>query len=781
MSIGAGYLIPLRIIDFNHMKKIKFYYLFVLIPVLLVAFYSCETRYTSGDVVFIENGKIKLGFEKRTGRFVSFTDVENSCEFIEGTLVDELPWEIKFHSSSPESAQDDPIIPSKFRFSKPDPLTLTLTWEGFDGIKGLRVEAKVSLGPEKALSYWRIEVDGLEGTIVENVLFPVVKGIKEMGDEKLATAGWMGSLMKNPREVLAGSNASVKRLVWPYPGSLSMQLIALYNPDKKGLYLSANDSLSYVKNFSLTLDTLNTLVYRIENFPPFVSALDSYSPSYEAVIGSFTGDWITAAERYREWGIQQQWCKESRFHNKQNPSWLDSTALWVWNRNESDNVLKPAVALKKTLGLPVSVFWHWWHNCLYDDNFPEYFPPREGGKSFIDAVTSAQKEGVRCIVYMNHFQWGDKSESWERENAEPFTARDINGKMNSHVYNIFTGNSLTNMCIATDFWRNKYSSLCDSAVNVYQTNGVYMDQACLSRMCYDNGHGHVPGGGNYWVDSFGKLTSQIRTVISDKTQPVLAGEGSGENWIPYLDAFLTLPVSRERYSGIGNTEVIPLFQAVYHKYAVTYGSYSSLVTPPYNNLWPEEYRPENTEKLLDEKFNKQFFMEQARSFVWGMQPTIANYHTFLNSDRKQEMNYLMDIVRIRYKNLKYLLYGDFCRNPEIQSPVEKINISRLSIYVGRKGNSVTTFEKEVPVLYAGTWKSEDNNLGIAMASISDDPIPVDFSFKSGDYGLASKGEVYITTNKGKELLTSYTNGSVNVKFLLESRGLCVIEVVPSIL
>ncbi|NLB25613.1 MAG: hypothetical protein GX820_02850, partial [Bacteroidales bacterium] len=140
--------------------------------------------------------------------------------------------------------------------------------------------------------------------------------------------------------------------------------------------------------------------------------------------------------------------------------------------------------------------------------------------------------------------------------------------------------------------------------------------------------------------------------------------------------------------------------------------------------------------------------------------------------------YLMDIAKIRYKNLKYLLYGEFCRSPEINSPMEKIDISRLSIYVGRKGNSVTTFEKEVPVLYSGTWKSEDNSLGIAMASISNDSIPVDFSFKSDDYGLSSNGEVYIITNKGKDLLNSYTEGLVNVKFLLEGRGLCVLEIVP---
>jgi hypothetical protein len=66
--------------------------------------------------------------------------------------------------------------------------------------------------------------------------------------------------------------------------------------------------------------------------------------------------------------------------------WLENTALWIWNRGKSDNVLMPAEDLKKRLGLPVSVFWHWWHGCSYDDGFPEYMPPREGKRSFISAI-----------------------------------------------------------------------------------------------------------------------------------------------------------------------------------------------------------------------------------------------------------------------------------------------------------------------------------------------------------------------------------------------------------
>lgn len=757
--------------------KMKKYLSIIISLCFIVSLTQCKSNLTSGDTVFIENGKIRLGFDKNTGKFVSFSDVNSSNEFIESTAVNELPWTINVHhptGTKPLSAK-----PSKFTYSTPTPLTLILRWEKFEEMDDFSVEATVTIDSDKALSYWNIKTEGITGMSVENLVFPQIQGIKDLGNEKLAIPTWMGSLINNPRDVLGKSKASVKQMSWSYPGALSMQVLALYNPATKGFYASCNDALSFTKDFSITLDTLNTIGYKIVNYPSYDRTLKAYSPSYDAIIGSFQGDWITAAEHYREWGTKQTWCDNSRLKNNLSPSWLDSTALWIWNRGKSDNVLTPAVELKHKLGLPVSVFWHWWHNCSYDDHFPEYLPPREGRESFMNAVYSAQKKGVRSIVYMNSFQWGDSSESWKKENAKQYSVKDKNGNMRSHVYNIFTGNSLTPMCIATEFWRDKYSTLCDSVVNSYHTNGVYMDQACLNLRCFDKQHGHEIGGGNYWVNSFGKLTNQIRSKISDKTQPILAGEGSGENWIPYLDAFLTLPVSRERYAGVSSIETIPFFQAVYHEYAVTYGSYSSLVTPPYDQLWPKEYAPAKTEQLLDKKFNRQFLMEQARAFVWGMQPTIANYHTFLESERKEEINYLLNIAKIRYQSLKYLLFGRFCRSPQMTIPEEEIKISKLSIYAGREGKSVTTYDKKVPLLYSGTWIAKDNNIGIAIASISDNPIPVDLNMNEKDYPLGAKGKVYITTIEGKRLLDSYTESYINTSFSIQPKEVCIVEIVPS--
>ena len=634
--------------------KMKKKYNFILITIftffVVPLFCQCKSS-ISNNIVFIENGKIKIGFEKRTGKFLVFNDLITGHEFIDQTLVRELPWEINFHSNQTNSSQINKLSPSKFSYSKPDPHTLILCWEDFDDMEKFMVNAEINLDKNRALSYWNISIDGLKNKALTSVIFPKITGIKDLKNEKLVIPDWMGSLISEPREALKNGRGKMQ---WSYPGSLSSQLIAIYNPSKSGFYGSCNDSLSYVKNFSLELESNNALTYEMINFPSLDPSLTSYTPNYQAVVGSFKGDWIDVAKIYGEWAVNQKWAKESRFKNGLIPSWLEETALWIWNRGKSDNVIKPAIELKERLGLPVNVHWHWWHNCSYDDNFPEYLPPREGKESFVKAMRLAENAGVKAHVYMNAIQWGDATEGWKSGKVKPYTVKDINGNERSQVFNVFSGKALINMCVGTEFWRDHYSSLCDSVVNIYQTNGVYMDQTCLNVMCYDESHGHDIGGGNYWVENSGKLINQIRSKDFGVKKPIFTGEGSSENWLPHLDAFLTLQASRERYAGVGNTETIPFFQAVFHQYGITFGSYSSLVTPPYDELWPKEYAPVNTEQPLDDIFNKQFLMEQARSFVWGMQPTIANYHSFLVSEKKEEIDYLINIQNRMKETIKKL-------------------------------------------------------------------------------------------------------------------------------
>lgn len=716
----------------------------------------------------LENKKVRFIFESRHGGLVSMEDLgqQRTVSSAGGAPV----WEITIGGRKVTGNAF-----SSFTHRQTAPGRLVMTWKGLPGAKNkdMTVTVTVRLREQEALSDWHLAVEGTNGDQVPGIVFPQIGGLQNTTGTNLAVPNWMGELLANPGEQLKKPGAKFE---WFYPGHLSMQLVALYD-QRGGLYAAVDDTAAYRKNLGVQLGADKKLVYYMVNYPDQTPGRQGYSMPYNAVVGAFTGDWISAAELYRQWGEKQSWCHQSRLHGNKVAGWLKSTALWVWNRGTSAEVLEPATDLQQRLGLPVNVLWHWWHGCSYDDGFPEYVPPREGREPFMAAVKKAQAQGVRSLVYMNQIQWGNSTASWKTQHAERYSVKNADGQPASHVYNIFTGKALTNMCIVTDFWKNTYAGLSDTVLNTYGVDGVYMDQTCLTRMCYDPSHGHPLGGGNYWVPNSGRLSDQIRARVRNGKEISLSGEGVGEAWMPYVDAFLALQVSRERYAGVHGWQAIPFFQVVYHPYALAYGNYSSLLTPPYDALWPAEHRPANMLQPLDTAFNRQFLLEQARSFAWGMQPMIANYKPLLATERKEEIDYLLQLARVRNNSLKYLLYGTYRRAPRMAVPEERFPMSRLSIYAGQK-DKVTAFEQTYPTIYHSAWSAADGTLGIALASVQQRPYAVDMQLKAADYGLGNSGKVYLVHAAGRRELGSYAGGTVKVRFELAPREVCLVEIAP---
>jgi hypothetical protein len=103
----------------------------------------------------------------------------------------------------------------------------------------------------------------------------------------------------------------------------------------------------------------------------------------------------------------------------------------------------------------------------------------------------------------------------------------------------------------------------------------------------------------------------------------------------------------------------------------------------------------------------------------------------------------------------------------------------LSIYAGKTGNTVTAFRDTFPLIYSGTWQSENKQIGIALASISDDPFKVDFTLNSSDYELPPSGKIYMIDAQGKRLISTYSEMKVHIDFTLKPKGLCIIELVPN--
>jgi hypothetical protein len=748
----------------------------IRISIALLLFCTLETlaQQKQTQSIPLSNKILSLEFSKTAGKPTVLFDKTTGMNFISEPDGKTSIWQIDMLPGT-EPAVITPEMAGSFRWEYPAGRKdqVRLIWEKFTlpYTQPLQVIATITLNAKEPTSTWTISISKPGELQVEKVHFPRISGITKQTDERLAAPIWMGEMTKIPREVINGPSNALKRLEWPYPGTMSLQCLAFYKENGPGLYLSCDDTAAFRKAFAFWGDSTGRVNYEMFHYPENEATPQTrYAPAYGAVIGTFTGDWITAAERYRAWGTRQPWAVRSRLNLGLVPDWLLKTSLWVWNRDKLEGVLPPAVDLQNELKQPVSVFWHWWHGCSYDDGFPEYLPPRDGTENFKSALAMAHKSNVRAIVYMNQRLWGMTTKSWLERGAEKFAVKGLDGKVRPEIYNTYTQKACATMCMATSFWRDTYAGIAQEAVRDLDVDGIYMDQACSSLLCYDPAHGHSLGGGTFWMNGFRLLSNDIRARTKAVKQTLLAGEGAGEAWLPYLDLMLTLQVSKERYARPNNGwHVIPFFQAVYHSYGITYGNYSSLTIPPYDQLWPAEYAPKEPLKLLDRKYASQFYIEQARTFAWGSQPTICNYRPSQRTERNDEIAFVLKLAKVRQHGLKFLQYGTFMRPPNVTLNDISFTVSRINIYAGRQGKPTaetkkkpnsddgiddsgkdkgdTSWESTSPPFITGAWKAKDGALGVAAVNVATLKLP--FTVDASRYGFRAGDRVTCIDERGR--------------------------------
>jgi hypothetical protein len=196
--------------------------------------------------------------------------------------------------------------------------------------------------------------------------------------------------------------------------------------------------------------------------------------------------------------------------------------------------------------------------------------------------------------------------------------------------------------------------------------------------------------------------------------------------------------------------------------------------PPYDELWPAEFAPAEPLALLDRKYSRQFYLEQARAFVWGQQPTVANFLPAQLDQRPEEIEYVMRLARVRSRAVKYLLRGEFLRLPELDVPEVTSEFSRLSIYAGQKSR-LTSSEKRHPLALAGAWRAADGDVAVALASIADDTLALSFALPLERYGLRRPLRTYRIDETGRRPIRLAEGDGGRLKLDVPAREAWMIE------
>lgn len=637
---------------------------------------------------------------------------------------------------------------------------IVMTWTGFPApLEGVTVVASARLdSPVSPLELRLEKVDPGPTAGVWYADFPVVEGIGRLGPDgggdELTVPFSQGLVFRNPLDEAVGERGTGRRLEWSYPGFLTMQWFSYCQEDGVGLYWATHDPLGFRKDFLLDMGEDRTLSLRVRNYPEDMgSAGRPYRAPYPLVVTTFTGGWPQASRLYRDWATSQPWCRRGKLDQRTDvPDWMRNVSLWVWNRGAATRVMPGVIELQKRTGVDVALDWYWWHNNPYDVLMPEYLPPREGSATFVSAVRELQSLGIKVIVYINGRLWDTESDSWREENAKLGAAKDERLDPYAERYNVFIpGHVIAPMCPTTELWARKMTSVVSSLVRDLSLDGVYLDQISIypANLCHDPSHQHPAGGGNYWAEGYSELMRRAREVARKaNSQASLTSESCVEVYIDSFDAFLTFDSSWERTGFIDkygpDCEPIPLFNSVYHDYALTFGSYASMTTvAPYDELWPESSRPPEYGQSVPypDECPDQFAFELARNVVWGIQPMVANvYPEMLGRDEfEADMRFVQSLARFHASAKEYLVLGRWLPPPVVESPTVDVMISVGSVYTPVEDRR--TRPKTTQAVLSSAWATGDGRCCAVFVNFSTHAVDALVSADLDRYGFEAHDEI----------------------------------------
>lgn len=488
--------------------------------------------------------------------------------------------------------------------------SLALRFEGHADFD-LDIVCRVSLEPDSNLARWRLEVRNGTTFALRGIEYPVtVVQCAESADSASADYflwGFMGGqLVKDPaRNLRPYGGLAFCRL--QYPGVISVQFQAFHGSGA-GVYLATEDATGSIKRFGGTVVEGNALDLSIEHNHDERPGL-SYELPYDTVLGTFSGDWYDAADLYKSWALHQHWCSRRIGERADIPDWLKEPRPWlciisrgdyerlrgtVWSPPAEWPIARfwPAAKVVPMMrdysaifGAPVVTWMEGWEWIGAPGGPVDIFPPLEGAESFSSAMAALTEDGNLPSGYLAGLHWCykrphvgyDNLARFEEEGAGLATINP-SGTVD-HFRFVNDQKHFVNLCIGEAATRTLYldnlSELMDLgllALQIDQQIGLY------TQACYGDQHGHQPGFGPWMYTEMLAFIRDARERAKQRNQDAtFSYEVPCEIWIQEVDLHMHRPYQVRPFG----SSSVPLFDYLYHAYALTYGgdTYMGLAHP----------------------------------------------------------------------------------------------------------------------------------------------------------------------------------------------------------
>ena len=576
-------------------------------------------------------------------------------------------------------------------------------------LKGLRVVAVASLDPSVSAMRWKLSVDQVDKAwSVRRVRFPQVA--LDMSSPKFTFFYPWG-----PGQLTRGSwTGAYSGPYLTYPAHCAtMQYMAAYDPQLgTGLYCAMHDPQGSTKDLCAEgrpADQAAEVAFDVpaENMD---QGGNGYIPAGDAVWQVFHGDWFDAALIYRAWVRQNaRWFPKLTAEGRADtPLWMRELPVWVRINGVHQDLVRGVEAFAKALGVPVGVHWYDWHQILFDNDYPHFFPAKE---DFVEEVRDLQAKGVFVMPYINGRLWDTRDNGAAdfefSRRALPAATKDEEGKpyIESYASKETDGSPVrfAVMCPATALWEKTVRQTALQLINECQVKAVYIDQVAAERpeLCFDHAHGHPTGGGHWWTESYNAMLHAIRQSMP--ADCALTAECNAEPYINRFDGYLTWFWCHENQ--------VPAFPAVYGGAIQMFG---------------RTYRGGDTKELA-------FRMKAGQQFTFGEQ--IGWFGPDVIADQAS-MAFLRQVVALRWQLRRYFYAGEMARPPKLQGAIPTVRAD----WQWDTPGWVTT-----DATMTGAWTLPNERRCILLfTNVSDQPVTAKLQLDAAAYGLQGN-QVKVTT------------------------------------
>ncbi len=571
-----------------------------------------------------------------------------------------------------------------------------------DRLHGISVEVKLGSNDKDSSFAWDLRAtNDSEQLSLWRVVFPQInlRQLREGARVFLPqTAGIEVSEIWSTAERRGGTYPS---------GWTCMQYMAAYDAEgRTGLYVGMHDP------FGSTKDILaqgkpgeNAVAFRFEHpVPDMGKAGTGFDLPGEAKWQLLRGDWFDAATIYRDWVIREAkwWPALGPDGRGDTPKWMRELPAWAMTGGSPSSCVPRTAAFAKELGVPVGFHWYNWHQIPFDNDYPHYFPAKDG---FAEGVAELKEAGVYAMPYINGRLWDTHDHGAEdREFTRiglPAATKDEKGNPHTESYGSkeTDGKSVTlaAMCPSTSLWQDRVRGIVLRLFSEYGVSGVYIDQiaAAKPRLCFDASHGHPLGGGHWWTEGYWKMLDAIRGA--KPAECMLATECNAEPYVKWFDGYLTWHWQEQ--------DMVPAFPAVYGGAIQMFG---------------RAYRGGPSQEPANR-------MKAGQQLVFGEQigwfsPEIIK--------RPDSGKFLRDCIQLRWRLRDYFYAGHMVRPPRLIGEIPQVTAD----WQWRGEWPITT-----PAVMTGAWRvPREDKVVLLFVNVSDQGLTADIQFDPKEYDLVSE-------------------------------------------